>query len=106
MVMNFIKQELKAVQSYKPGKWYCLEMMLAANDIGKKNGQLKAWLDNELIIQVDQMRFRDTDQLKMWRFYVSCYFGGGGMRNTSPKDQFIFIDDYVISGARIGCGSS
>jgi len=87
----------------KPGDWYCLELMMKANVPGQRDGQLKAWVNDELVIQADNIRFRDTDQVKMWRFYTPGYFGGGGIRNTSPKEQQIYIDNYVISRARVGC---
>ena len=86
-----------------PGKWYCLELLLKTNTPGEKDGQLKAWLDGRLVIKVEGLRFRDTDRVKIRRFTIANYFGGGLKSDTSPKDQRIYIDNFVVSKERIGC---
>lgn len=91
------------VATLAPGKWYCLELMLKLNTVGKKDGQLRAWLDDTLVGKVDNLRFRDDGALKIRRFTVLSYFGGSGQTNTSPKDQRTFVDNLVISKTRVGC---
>jgi len=86
-----------------PGKWYCLELMLRNNIPGQKNGQLSAWLDGKLVGNVERLRFRDIEKVKIQRFNVQNYFGGGEYMHTSPKDQRIYIDNLVISRKPIGC---
>jgi hypothetical protein len=86
-----------------PGKWYCVELMLRNNTPRQKNGQLLAWLDGKLIGHVEKIRFRDTEKVKIQRFNVQNYFGGGEYIHTSPKDQRIYIDNLVISRKPIGC---
>lgn len=89
-----------------PGKWFCLEMMLKTNTPGKRDGRLEAWLDGRSIIKVGKIRFRDVDEVKIRRFSMENYFGGGGDRNTSPQDQRLYIDNFVVSRSRIGCMGS
>jgi hypothetical protein len=86
-----------------PGKWYCLELMLRNNTPGRKNGQLLTWLDGKLVGHVEKLRFRDIEDVKIQRFAVQDYFGGGEYMYTSPKDQRIYIDNLVISRKPIGC---
>jgi len=86
-----------------PGKWYCLELMLKNNTPGRDDGELILWQNDKLVIHVDKLRFRDNDTVKIRRFSIINYFGGGGKRNTSPKDQRLYIDNYVISRTRVGC---
>jgi len=86
-----------------PGKWYCLELMLRNNIPGQKNGQLSAWLDGKLIGNVEKIRFRDIEGVKIRRFAVYNYFGGNSAMQTSPKDQRMYIDNLVISRKPIGC---
>jgi len=86
-----------------PGKWYCLELMLRNSIPGKKNGQLSAWLDGKLVGNVEKLRFRYTEESKIRRFAVSSYFGGDNSWQTSPKDQRIYLDNFVISRRRVGC---
>ena len=89
--------------SLSPGKWYCLELMLKNNTPGKKNGQIRLWLDGRVVGNVDNLRFRDVCAVKIRRFTVESYFGGNSVRDTSPKDQRIYIDNLVVSRRPIGC---
>jgi len=86
-----------------PGKWYCIELMLKNNTPGQKNGQLSAWLDGKLVGNVERLRFRNTEKVKIRRFAVYSYFGGDNAWQTSPKDQRIYVDNLVISRKPIGC---
>jgi hypothetical protein len=85
------------------GKWYCLELMLKNNTPGKKDGQIKAWLDGVQIGKIEKLRFRDVSAVKIRLFTVDYYFGGGNVSDTSPKDQRIYIDNYIVSTKPIGC---
>jgi hypothetical protein len=85
------------------GKWFCLELMLKNNTPGRKDGQIKAWLDGDQIGKIEKIRFRDRGTVKICRFTVENYFGGSTVRDTSPKDQRIYIDNYVVSNEPIGC---
>jgi hypothetical protein len=84
-------------------KWNCLELMLRNNTPGQKSGQLSAWLEGRLVGNVERLRFRDSDAVKIRRFAVNHYFGGGNVMDTSPQDQRIHIDNLVISRNPIGC---
>lgn len=85
------------------GKWHCLELMLKNNTPGKKDGQIKAWLDGTQIGKIEKLRFRDVSAVKIRRFTVENYFGGNNVSDTSPKDQRIYIDNYIVSTKPIGC---
>ena len=85
------------------GKWYCLEVMLRNNTPGKKDGQIKAWLNGSQIGKIEKLRFRDVSAVKIRRFTVENYFGGANVSDTSPKDQRIYIDNYIVSTKPIGC---
>jgi hypothetical protein len=86
-----------------PGKWYCLELMLRNNIPRQKNGQLSTWLDGKLVGNVERLRFRDSEKVKIQRFNLQNYFGGDNAWQTSPKDQRIYVDNLVISRKPIGC---
>jgi hypothetical protein len=85
------------------GKWYCIQLMLKNNTPGEKDGQIKAWLDGTQIGKIEKLRFRDVSTVKIRRFTVENYFGGANVSDTSPKDQRIYIDNYVVSTKPIGC---
>ncbi|HUL29816.1 MAG TPA: hypothetical protein VLZ03_05115 [Thermodesulfobacteriota bacterium] len=85
------------------GRWYCIELMLKNNTPGKKDGQIKAWLDGKRIGKVEKLRFRDVSDVKIRRLTVENYFGGDNYSDTSPKTQRLYIDNYVVSTKPIGC---
>lgn len=92
-------QHIGTPVSMQPGQWYCLEMMLQANDPDKKNGVLKLWIDGALKVHKQDIRFRTIDELKINWANHSAYFGGNW---TSPKDQDRFEDNMVAARSYIG----
>ena len=99
----FCKMSFFRSAKISAGKWYCLELMLRNNTPRQKNGQLSAWLDGKMVGNVEKLRFRDIEKVKIQRFAVVNYFGGGNAWQTSPKDQRIYVDNLVISRKAIGC---
>ena len=77
--------------------------MLRPNTPRQNDGELAVWLDNERVIHLNTLRFRDSEAVKIRRFVIENYYGGGGRWNTSPQDQNTYIDNFVVSRARIGC---
>jgi hypothetical protein len=86
-----------------PGKWYCLEMMLKLNTPGRRDGEIRAWVDDELAVSVNHLRLRDMASMKIRRFTLEAYFGGALASDTPPKDQRLYIDDFAVATCRIGC---
>ena len=101
--ITFCKISFFRIAKISRDKWNCLELMLRNNTPGQKNGQLSAWLDGRLVGNVERLRFRDSDTVKIRRFAVVNYFGGDNVMDTSPQDQNIYIDNLVISRKPIGC---
>jgi hypothetical protein len=56
-----------------------------------------------LVGNVDHLRFRDVSEVKIRRITMESYCGGGNVRDTSPKNQRLYIDNYVVSTKPIGC---
>ena len=96
------KQNIGDPISIVPGHWYCLEMMIKANDPTAKNGEIKMWVNGELKVYVKDLQFRTTDKLKINWANHSAYFGGNW---KSPKDQLRFEDNMVAATTYIGPAS-
>ena len=45
------------------GKWFCYELMVKVNDLGKKNGEVKAWLDGNVVMDFPDLFIRSVDSL-------------------------------------------
>lgn len=83
----------------KAGQWYSFEIMLKPNDAGKRNGEIKLWIDGVLKSYYPNMRFRDTDTLKINELEIAAYVGG---TCTAPKDQKLWDDNVVLATEYIG----
>lgn len=83
----------------KKGRWYCIEQYAKMNTPGVKDGVLKAWVDDRLVYEKTDVRMRNIDELKIETVWINVYYGGTW---TATDDYHLFIDDIVISHARIG----
>jgi len=78
------------------GRWYCLEHMIRANDVGKANGELAAWIDGKLYIHCTGLRWRTSDAVKLKRFDIGIYI------HQAKKDNTAWYDDVVVSTGYVG----
>jgi hypothetical protein len=77
-------------------RWYCLEHMLRANDPGKANGELAAWIDGKLYIHFVGLRWRTAADVKLKRFDIGVYV------HQAKKDNTVWYDDLALSTGYIG----
>ncbi len=78
------------------GRWYCMEMMIKANDAGHDNGEIAAWIDGELYIHLTGFNWRTTNELKIKRISLGIYI------HNNPKDNICWFDDIALSTGYIG----
>ena len=77
-------------------RWYCLEHMIKANDVGKANGELAAWIDGKLYIHYRGFRWRSDASVKLKRSGIGVYV------HHAQKDNTVWYDDVVLSTGYIG----
>lgn len=80
-------------------RWYCMEMMIRANDPPASNGELMMWIDGRRVAHYQGMRFRDTPDLRLNVFTHSAYVGGNWV---SERDQQLWDDQIVVATQYIG----
>jgi len=90
---DFIKRPKFSIEL---GRWYCYEFMLKANTPGERDGRITAWVDGEVILDFGNMRFRDTDELKI--DLVGFSFGCA----SNPVATKAWFDNIVIAKSYIG----
>jgi len=78
-------------------RWYCFEVMLKANAVGKRDGRIACWLDGKLIADFPNLRLRDVETLKIDRFSLDLHIGS----NTSRANKKLY-DDVVAASSYIG----
>ncbi len=75
--------------------WYTLRQRVRMNTPGVRDGILQIWLDGRLVLDQNNIQFRNTANLKIDRLFFSTFFGGGSSWQNS-KDEVIFFDDFKV----------
>ncbi|MCG6936568.1 MAG: polysaccharide lyase [Gammaproteobacteria bacterium] len=80
-------------------RWYCIETYVKLNTVGKHDGILRGWVDGYLAMEIDNLMFRTTEDLKIEEFWVDVFYGGDW---RAPNDLHLYIDNLALSTQRIG----
>ena len=65
---------------------------------GNRDGELKIWLDDVLVLDCTNIRFRDVPELAIDSLIFSTFFGGNTPESSAhPHDEVIYFDDFLIS---------
>lgn len=86
------------------GEWHLVEAMFKLNtlDMAKdepnRDGELRGWVDGELVVERTDVVFRSTDfpDMKFNQFLMLPYFHHG-----VPHDQTLWIDELAVGSRRI-----
>lgn len=71
---------------------------LQASTQGNRDGELKIWLDDKLVVDCNNIRFRDVPELAIDSLIFSTFFGGNTPESSAhPHDETIYFDDFLIS---------
>ena len=89
-------------KQFTTGTWHRIVNKISMNTIaspgnGDKNGRVQTWLDGELALDVDTLRLRDYDSVKVDKFYLSTFHGGSTASWAPTHDCFICYDNFTIS---------
>ncbi|PKO57170.1 MAG: hypothetical protein CVU28_00125 [Betaproteobacteria bacterium HGW-Betaproteobacteria-21] len=80
-------------------RWYSVEQHVRLNAPGKSDGVLRAWIDGQLVFEKRDIRFRESETLKVESVWMNVYHGGV---RPADKDMTLFIDNLVIARKYIG----
>ncbi len=69
------------------GEWQRLKMHIRLNDVGKMNGILELWYNDEQCLSVDSLNFRSQEILINGIFF-DTFFGGADMTWASTRDTY------------------
>ena len=78
------------------GKWFCYELMVKVNDLGKKNGEVKAWLDGNVVMDFPDLFIRSVDSLAIDVLHLRLHC------HHSEQVNKMWYDDVVVSTSCIG----
>jgi hypothetical protein len=77
--------------------WYHLQHRIVMNTPGAHDGIVQTWLDGEMVLDKQDIRFRDTASLKIDTLYFSTFFGGSSEVWEASKDEHAYYDDFVVA---------
>jgi len=64
---------------------------------GHRDGELRIWLDDQLVLDCNNIRFRDISELGIDSLIFSTFFGGNTPESSAhPHDETIYFDDFII----------
>ncbi len=76
------------------GQWTDFQMMMKLNTPGQADGEIKLWINGELKMHHNTIRFRTVPELQLNAVALGGYIGG---TCTSVRDQKIWDDHYMVS---------
>jgi hypothetical protein len=80
--------------------WHCVEVRVRLNDAGRSNGVFEFWVNDRL-----QASRSDLNWLGSYdRYGINAVFLENYWNDGAPQSQERFLDNFVVSTARIGCG--
>jgi hypothetical protein len=80
-------------------RWYSIEQRVRLNTPGKADGIYEAWVDGRLAYRKSDIRYRDTDVLRIESVWMNVYHGG---TRPAPHEMGLYIDNLVIARSYIG----
>ena len=83
-------------------RWYCLEQYFKVNAIGAKDGVLRAWIDDRLAFEKDDIWVRDLPSIRIERVWMNVYHGGTAV---AARALHLYIDNVVVATEPIGCAA-
>lgn len=79
------------------GQWVCFELMVRANNPGRRNGRITVWMNGAVVADFPGLRLRDTDTLKMDRVDLAFHAASNPVREVRK-----WYDDVVVAKRYIG----
>ncbi|MHC4739118.1 MAG: polysaccharide lyase [Planctomycetota bacterium] len=88
----------------EPGRWYCVERHMKLNSVNpvKADGLEELWIDGELSVRQEGLRFRKVPQLKINFFSLENYYHGLPEEYTRENPVRVYFDNVVIAHKYIG----
>ena len=88
-------------RTFQPGIWHTVEHRFVMNTPGMHDGVVQTWFDGEEALHVEDLRLRDVDSFAIDGLRIAFFFGGNNSSWATTKDEYIYVDDFVVSTERI-----
>jgi hypothetical protein len=87
-------------EAHRRSTWQCVEARVRLNDAGSSNGIFQLWIDGELDVSRTNLNWVGSyTGYGINAIFLENYWNAG-----SPVEQERYMDNFVVSTKRIGCG--
>jgi len=80
----------------KSNVWYDITQRVKMNDPWTNNGIIQIWVDDVLVVNKQNVRFRTNGSFGIDKVYFSTFFGGGWSWRTS-KWETAYFDNFIVT---------
>jgi hypothetical protein len=78
------------------GRWVTVEQEVILNDVGKKNGVVRLWLDGAIAGENKKLALRGEEGLAMAGVIADAHYGSITNLATAPEDAEIRLSPFVV----------
>lgn len=82
--------------AFKPGIWYQIEQELKLNTPDRADGSIRVWIDERLVLEELNLKFRNDPDLHIDGIFFSTFFGGSDRTWATPKPVHIDFADFKL----------
>lgn len=87
----------RGIFSFPRGRWVDIDLEVALNDPGERNGRALLWIDGRAVIEQDDIVYTTEDEGPLeGGLMFSTFFGGDDESWASPKDQHVDFADFRL----------
>jgi hypothetical protein len=87
---------------FRPGKWHLIEQEVRLNTPGKRDGRVRVWFDEKLVLDEQNLLFRTVPGLKIEGILFSTFFGGSDTSWATPADTSVDFANFAVAEGYIG----
>jgi hypothetical protein len=89
--------DFKPLPNFKPerDRWYCYEQMVRLNTVGKKDGEVKVWVDGTLKADWPGIYMRTVDTLKIEQVLIGLHALKAPRLTLKWYDNAVIATDYI-----------
>ena len=89
--------DFKPMPNFLPqrDRWYCYELMVKANTIGKNDGEVKCWVDGKVVADFPDLFMRASATLKIDEAHIALSSGHSERVNKKWYDNVVIATQYI-----------
>lgn len=78
------------------GRWVKIGLQLKMNELGKNDGTIKCFVNDDLCLNAEEIIFRTSSKLKIDHLLFSTFFGGADSSYAPSKDCYLLFKDFKV----------